>query len=116
MDSEHTTYLTDYINPNAAGFDIITPYILAEMEKGSEAPIETTAQETTTVVTEDTSTETTAETTALQEVETTPLEPQQTNASASELKKGGCGSMVSSVSSVMILASILGLAWQKKKM
>lgn len=114
LDSERTTYLTDYINPNSAGYDIITPYILAELEKRNPAPEQSTTQETT-VATEDTSVETTAETTASQEVETSPIE-QQTNApSSSEPKKGGCGSSLSAIPSVIILTSLIGIALQKKK-
>lgn len=113
LDSESTTYLTDYINPNSAGYDIITPYILAELEKRNSAPEQSTTQETT-AAPEDTSVETTTETTASQEVETLPPE-QQTNAPSAEPKKGGCGSTLSAIPSVIILTSLLGIAIQKKK-
>jgi len=89
---EFTTkkYLPDLLHPNADAYDIITPYILEEIE-AVMAPAETTPVETT-------------------PVETTPV---VTPADTEPPVQGGCGSAVALGAMAMI--STAGVALVKKK-
>ena len=107
LETTTTKYLPDTLHLNAAGYDIITPYIIAELEAGLTAPVEPE----TTVAPETQAPETTAaevETTSAPEIqapETTPI----TEAPAVEK---GCGGMISGVVAVIAL---LGTAIVFKK-
>ena len=105
LETTTTKYLPDTLHLNAAGYEIITPYILEAIEAGVTAPVEpeTTLPETTEAPEE--TTEAPEVTTA--EPEQTPA-PEQTDAP----EEKGCGGMVAGAVAVIAL---LGTAVVFKK-
>ena len=105
LETKTTKYLPDTLHLNAAGYDIITPYIIEAIELGPTAPVE--PETTVAPETEAPAVETTVE--AIEDVVTTEA-PDVTEAPAVE--KSGCGAMVSGA--VAIIA-FLGTAIVFKK-
>ncbi len=110
LETTTTKYLPDTLHLNAAGYDIITPYIISAIETGLTAPVEpeiTVAPETQAPVE---TTEAPAETTAAPEVTDAPATEPITEAPPAE--KQGCGSMIAGAVAVVAL---LGTAVVFKK-
>ena len=108
LETTTTKYLPDTLHLNAAGYEIITPYILEAIEAGVTAPVEpeTTLPETTEAPVETTvAPEVTDEPTAAPEQ--TPA-PEQTDAP----EEKGCGGMIAGAVAVIAL---LGTAIVFKK-
>lgn len=107
LETTTTKYLPDTLHLNAAGYEIITPYIIDALEAGLTAPVEpetTPAPETT-----EEPTQTTEEPTqSTEEPEVTPA-PEQTTAPAEE---DGCGGMIAGAVAIIAL---LGTAVVFKK-
>ena len=105
LETTTTKYLPDTLHLNAAGYEIITPYILEAIEAGVTAPVEpeTTLPETT---------EAPVETTDAPEV--TTAEPEQTPApeQTDAPEEKGCGGFVAGAVAVIAL---LGTAIVFKK-
>ncbi len=101
LETTTTKYLPDTLHPNAAGYDIITPYIIEALEAGLSAPVEpetTVAPETQVPET----TEATVETTAAPEPQA-PETPPITEAPPAEK---GCGGMIGgAVAAVALLGT-----------
>ena len=112
LETTTTKYLPDTLHLNAAGYDIITPYIISALEAGLTAPVEPE----TTVAPDTQAPETTAaetpETTAAEvPVETTAAPATEPITEAPPVEKG-CGGMVASAVAVIAL---LGTAIVFKK-
>lgn len=104
LETTTTKYLPDTLHLNAAGYDIITPYIISALEAGLEPPApETTVPETTEapVVTD--------EPTAAPEVSDEPTDAPETDP---PLKEKGCGGMIAGAVAIIAL---LGTAIVFKK-
>jgi lysophospholipase L1-like esterase len=111
LETTTTKYLPDTLHLNAAGYDIITPYIISALEAGLTAPVEpetTVAPETEAPATEAPATE--APATEAPTTEAPATEAPVTEAPAVE--KQGCGGMVASAVAVIAL---LGTAIVFKK-
>ncbi len=106
LETKTTKYLPDTLHLNAAGYDIITPYIIAELEAGLTAPVEPETPETQ--APETTETPVPADSTA----------PEATNAPSTEPiteappAEKGCGGMIAGAVAVIAL---LGTAVVFKK-
>jgi len=96
-------YLPDTLHLNAAGYDIVTPYIISALEAGMKSAEETTTPEVTT-------TETPVETTT-PPAETTPADT--TTVPTGE--KGGCGSSVSTGITLVAIISLAGTVVARKR-
>lgn len=111
LETTTTKYLPDTLHLNAAGYDIITPYIISALEAGLTAPVEpetTVAPETEAPATE--APETEAPVTEAPETEAPATEdPTTTEAPESE---GGCGGMIAGAVAIIAL---LGTALVIKK-
>jgi hypothetical protein len=112
LETTTTKYLPDTLHLNAAGYDIITPYIISALEAGLTAPVEPE----TTVAPETQAPETTAaeapETTAAEvPVETTVAPATEPITEAPPVEKG-CGGMIAGAVAVIAL---LGTAIVFKK-
>ena len=109
LETTTTKYLPDTLHLNAAGYDIITPYIISALEAGLSAPVEpetTVAPETQAPETEAPATEPVTE----PATEAPATEAPVTEAPATE--KSGCGSMIGGAVAVIAL---LGTAIVFKK-
>ncbi len=107
LETTTTKYLPDTLHLNAAGYDIITPYIISALEAGLTAPVEpetTVAPETQTPET----TEAAVETTAAPETQAPATEP---ITEAPPVEKG-CGGMIGGAVAIIAL---LGTAIVFKK-
>ena len=112
LDTKTTKYLPDTLHPNAAGYDIITPYIIAEHEAGLTAPPvvpETTTAPETEAPVETTEAPADVETEAPEVTEAPATEPEVTEIL---VEKKGCGSMIAGAVAVVAL---LGTAIVFKK-
>ncbi len=112
LDTKTTKYLPDTLHPNAAGYDIITPYIIAELEAGLTAPPvvpETTTAPETEAPVETTEAPADVETEAPEVTEAPATEPEVTEIL---VEKKGCGSMIAGAVAVVAL---LGTAIVFKK-
>ena len=108
LETKTTKYLPDTLHLNAAGYDIITPYIIEAIELGLTAPVEpetTEAPETEAPETEAPATEA-PET----EAPTATEAPEVTEAPAVE--KSGCSAMISGAA---VIVALLGTAIVFKK-
>ncbi len=105
LETTTTKYLPDTLHLNAAGYDIITPYIISALEAGLSAPVEpetTVAPETEAPATEAPATEAPA-------TEAPATEAPTTEAPAAEK---GCGGMIAGAVAIIAL---LGTAVVFKK-
>ena len=114
LETTTTKYLPDTLHLNAAGYDIITPYIISALEAGLTAPVEPE----TTVAPETQAPETQAPETQAPETQAPETQAPETQAPATEpiteappVEKG-CGGMVASAVAVIAL---LGTAIVFKK-
>jgi len=117
LETTTTKYLPDTLHLNAAGYDIITPYIIEALEAGITAPVdpETTEPEVTDApANTDEATDAPANTdepTDAPIVTDEPTDaPAETDASATESK--GCGGMIAGAS---VVIALLGTAIVFKK-
>ncbi len=111
LETTTTKYLPDTLHLNAAGYDIITPYIIAELEAGLTAP---PVEPETTVAPETEAPETEAPTTEAPVTEAPVTEAPATEAPTTEApaEEKGCGSMIAGAVAVIAL---LGTAIVFKK-
>ena len=112
LETTTTKYLPDTLHLNAAGYDIITPYIISALEAGLTAPVEpeTTVPETEAPVVTDEATEAPVVTDEPTDAPEATDAPEQTTAPAREEK--GCGGMIAGAVAVIAL---LGTAIVFKK-
>ena len=108
LETTTTKYLPDTLHLNAAGYDIITPYIISALEEGLTAtPVapETTVEDTTEAPVPETTVA--PETTIAQEVTTAPetTEPE---------KIGGCGAVISGFA-ILAIVTLAGTVIVRKK-
>ncbi|MBR6577742.1 MAG: hypothetical protein IKK74_02245 [Clostridia bacterium] len=114
LETTTTKYLPDTLHLNAAGYDIITPYIISALEAGLTAPVEPE----TTVAPETQAPETQAPETQAPETQAPETQAPETQAPATEPiteappAEKGCGGMVASAVAVIAL---LGTAIVFKK-
>ena len=97
LETSTTKYLPDTLHLNAAGYDIITPYIISALEAEMKTEEVTTPEETTVLSPE----------TSAPEAETTTAAPAE--------KKSGCGSSIGAGSALISLISLAGICFAKKK-
>ncbi len=97
LETTTTKYLPDTLHLNAAGYDIITPYIITELEKVVK-PTETEAPTTDAPTAEPTVTEA----------------PAKENSSEKEAKDSGCKAVILN-GGALVLLSLMGIALVKKK-
>ena len=105
-----TKYLPDTLHLNAAGYDIITPYIISALEAGLTAPVE---PETTVAPETEAPVETTEAPAVTEAPETqAPVTEAPSVTEAPAVEKQGCGSMIAGAVAVVAL---LGTAIVFKK-
>lgn len=108
LETKTTKYLPDTLHLNAAGYDIITPYIIEAIELGLTAPVEPE----TTVAPETEAPETEAPTTEAPETEAPAATEAPEVTEAPAVEKSGCGSMISGAA---VIVALLGTAIVFKK-
>ena len=108
LETKTTKYLPDTLHLNAAGYDIITPYIIEAIELGLTAPVEPE----TTVAPETEAPETEAPATEAPETEAPAATEAPEVTEAPAVEKSGCGSMISGAA---VIVALLGTAIVFKK-